>query len=1080
MISTRQRELRWLRSLTVLLLAGSSLAAVNQLADAQVVPDSTLGAERSRLTSQGAKARIEGGAMRGSLLFHSFSEFNVNAGQQVYFANPAAITNILTRVTGRNPSNILGTLGVEGRANLFLLNPNGIVFGRNARLDVAGSFTATTADSIWLDRYEFSATNPQAPPLLAIKLTPGLQYGRNAPERVIENQGRLAVGMGQQLSLLGGTVRQSGSLTAPAGLVEISGDRVERLGTVDTQAANGTVGTFLLDPKDILIRAGTPISGATISAALSTNNVVLQADNDISVDDNIASASKNNLTFLAGRSLELMPNRTITLNGGNLTALINAPVNPVDRDPGIASFLMRPGTRIATNGGNDTVTSGFGATSQINTADASIVTASAANSGKITLSSLGDITTGLLDSRAAIRGGDITVSSSGGTITTTQALLTDATAQAGNIFLTAARDINVTRRITANALGQAGNLTLTAGGDLNLTSNGFIRGGTPTFGTTGNIASVGARSGTIALTSGGNLSGQDVRVANIVTGSSSGKETVIQARSIRLERSSILALTNGSGRSGDMQVNVGEDVVLKDSNIATNANNGTTGNAGDLTLNTRRLSIIRTPGIVLPFQGVGVFATTDADSRGNSGKLTINASESVELKGDVPGAYVINPTQVVADLARTSRTAIGTVAAGSGNAGNLTIHTGRLVTRDGAGIFTFPFVGRGGDLTVNATEIFLQGAGGISAGTVGPRRAGNLVIAADRITLTDGALIDTATAGIGNAGDLSLSVRQLRVLNGSAISTATLGAGKGGETTIHSAESIEVAGTSPNGEFPSSIRADASGTGNASNIAIDARPLFLDRGSITAASASGEGGNMTLRIADSLLLRRGSNISTTAGQARTGGNGGNINIQAGFVVAVPRENSDITANAFQGRGGNVTIATQGLFGLQFRVHLTPLSDITASSEFGLNGTVKIEVQNPDPTRGLVELPIALVDPAGKIVARCSAPTNQSNSFVVTGRGGLPQDPRQFLPGQAVIQDLRSTVSDALVETPQTLSAASQSHDFPRSTPESSPIIEAQGWQVNAQGVVELVATLPQTQQAIAHLNCQTLRQGESR
>jgi filamentous hemagglutinin family protein len=701
MIYARQRELRRLKPLGALLVTGGSLVAISQIVNAQIIPDNTLGAERSHLTSQGARDRIDGGAIRGSSLFHSFSELNVNAGQQVYFANPAAITNILTRVTGSHPSKILGTLGVEGRANLFLINPNGIVFGRNARLDVAGSFTATTADSIRLDRYEFKATNPQAPPLLTINITPGLQYGRNAPERVIENQGKLAVGTGQQLSLLGGTVRHSGSLIAPGGLVEISGDRVELSGMVDTQAANGTVGTFLLDPKDILIRAGTPISGATISAALSTNNVALQADNDITVDDNIASASKNNLTFLTGRSLNLMPNRTITLNGGNLTARINDPVNPVARDPGIATFLMPPGTRITTNGGNATVTSGtFEATSQINNANASIVTSSAANGGNITLSSLGDITTGLLDSRAAgSRGGDITVSSSGGKITTTQALLTDATTQAGNIFLTAAGDINVTRSITANALGQAGNLTLTAGGDLNLTSNGFIRGGTPTFGTTGNIASVGARSGTITLTSGGTLSGQDVRVANIVTGSSPGKETVIQARSIRLNRSSILALTNSSGRSGDMQVNVGEDVVLQDSNIATNANNGTTGNAGDLTLNTRRLSIIRTPGIVLPFRGVGVSATTDADSSGNSGNLTVNASESVELRGDQPGAYVINLAKLVTDLGSSRPTVIATAALGSGNAGNLTIHTGRLVTRDGSVISTVPTVGRGGDLT---------------------------------------------------------------------------------------------------------------------------------------------------------------------------------------------------------------------------------------------------------------------------------------------------------------------------------------------------------------------------------------------
>lgn len=89
---------------------------------------------------------IEGGARRDSNLFHSFSEFNINNGQRVFFANPAGVDRILSRVTGNTQSNILGTLGVLGNADLFLLNPNGIVFGPNARLDVWGSFLATTAD----------------------------------------------------------------------------------------------------------------------------------------------------------------------------------------------------------------------------------------------------------------------------------------------------------------------------------------------------------------------------------------------------------------------------------------------------------------------------------------------------------------------------------------------------------------------------------------------------------------------------------------------------------------------------------------------------------------------------------------------------------------------------------------------------------------------------------------------------------------------------------------------------------------------------------------------------------------------
>ena len=107
---------------------------------AQLIPDDTLGSESSIVTPlDGLVDRIDGGAIRGSNLFHSFGEFNIDVGREAFFDNPAAIENILTRVTGGNPSEIFGTLGVLGNANLFLVNPNGIVFGPDARLDVGGS-----------------------------------------------------------------------------------------------------------------------------------------------------------------------------------------------------------------------------------------------------------------------------------------------------------------------------------------------------------------------------------------------------------------------------------------------------------------------------------------------------------------------------------------------------------------------------------------------------------------------------------------------------------------------------------------------------------------------------------------------------------------------------------------------------------------------------------------------------------------------------------------------------------------------------------------------------------------------------
>ncbi|NET62834.1 MAG: filamentous hemagglutinin N-terminal domain-containing protein, partial [Symploca sp. SIO2E6] len=144
-----------------LLLTAVTVAGY-QPAAAQLMPDNTLGAENSVVVPMPLLDEIQGGAVRGANLFHSFLEFNVEAGRSVYFANPAGIQNILTRVTGNNASDILGRLGVDGNANLWLLNPNGINFGPNASLDVRGSLVVSTAEEIGLGpNGKFSATNPQ-------------------------------------------------------------------------------------------------------------------------------------------------------------------------------------------------------------------------------------------------------------------------------------------------------------------------------------------------------------------------------------------------------------------------------------------------------------------------------------------------------------------------------------------------------------------------------------------------------------------------------------------------------------------------------------------------------------------------------------------------------------------------------------------------------------------------------------------------------------------------------------------------------------------------------------------------------
>ena len=160
--------------LKVILGMVAAMMASNPIASAQIVPDTTLGGERSHLTPNiqigGESAdRIDGGAIRGNNLFHSFSEFNVGEGQRVFFANPNGIRTIVSRVTGNTPSQINGTLGVDGEANFFLLNPNGVILGPHARLDMSGAFVGTTAHAIRFGRQGvFSSTDPNPPSLLTV------------------------------------------------------------------------------------------------------------------------------------------------------------------------------------------------------------------------------------------------------------------------------------------------------------------------------------------------------------------------------------------------------------------------------------------------------------------------------------------------------------------------------------------------------------------------------------------------------------------------------------------------------------------------------------------------------------------------------------------------------------------------------------------------------------------------------------------------------------------------------------------------------------------------------------------------
>lgn len=884
----------------------------------------------------------------GPNLFHSFGDFSLDVSQSANFLNDSglATNNIISRVTGGNPSNIFGTIDTTdfGGANLFLMNPAGILFGPSAQLNVGGSFHATTADYIKLGNDGIFPADPAQASTLTV--SPPSAFGfLNADAAPIDVQAGeldfgtggfanvLSVPDGQTLSFVGGTVNIGPPVGSfpPSGFLLVSQGRINLVSVASAGEAtfDGTgfnvdgfpqlgdiniTGNALVDAREVFIRGG-----------------------QLTVDEAIIFPG---YFFMFGAPVAPPDGGEVNIevsDGINLVGINGEP--PFFDVPGIRAFAGAPSGLIPGATPNVTITTGY----LLITDGAEISIARFGPNAPPTIA----INAESIELR---NGGNINIANffegPGGVINANATDLTlDSEDSPGLTGIFALSDFYPAYGVASGApffaffqLADSGSITVNADGMLTVLGRAQITADSRSFGNSGEVTInagdarlIGAGINTGLISSQSGLAGNSGSVTFNVAG------TLDMQGGFRISTNTL-----GSGDGGTTNVTAGQGITM----------------SGEFTQISGRTE--------QPLDGeLTAFAQLFGQPDYPSLRDALGVPEG--------------PNDLMGVLEALSMM--------TGPAGNPLVAVTDFTPGDG------------GTVTVSAPSLNLSTSARLETSTLWDGNAGRIDVDVDSLALDTGATIRSRsggeridrglTAGTGSAGQIGITTRDNIVItgrspagDGSFISTSTFGDGDGGDISLSAGDKVTIS----NGGLVSadSLAQVGEGTGLAGNIAISAgNKIDLNNGTISTRAVTSDGGNVALTAKDWVYLI--DSQITTSVESGFGG-GGNIDIDPDFVIL---NNSEILANAFGGPGGNINIVADNFI-------ISSKSRVDASSALGLNGTVNITSPDQEVAKDLAVLPENYLDVTGLISDRCSARAGTS-SLVAAGPGGLTIDPDGYLP-----------------------------------------------------------------------------------